>query len=143
MPPSRFWSRPAAGMLLVVGLAVAGCGDSMPANVVHVSGTVTVDGKPLPLGMIVFEPDPAKGNRGPQGHADIKGGRFDTKLSAKGVAVGPQIVRITGGDGVNPEPFTPFGNQLFEQHVVRVDVAKNQPALELDVPGVKGKKKAK
>ncbi|MBA4191634.1 MAG: hypothetical protein C0467_26950 [Planctomycetaceae bacterium] len=127
---------------VLVGLCVlAGCGGGSDPNLVHVSGTVTVDGKPLPLGMIVFEPDPAKGNRGQQGHADIKDGQFDTRQSGKGVALGAQVVRITGGDGVNPEPFTPFGKLLFEEHTTRTDVTKDQPPLRLDIPGQKAMKK--
>lgn len=74
-PRRRRWF--ATMSLLVGALALAGCGKE-PANVVHVSGTVTFDGKPVPLGMIVFEPDPSKSNSGRQGHADIKDGKFDT-----------------------------------------------------------------
>jgi hypothetical protein len=54
---------------------------------------------------------------------------------------GPQVVRITGGDGANPEPFTPFGRPLFEEHSVRVDVSGDRPVLQLDVPNPKEKKK--
>lgn len=132
MRPSRCWPCVASVGLYV--LLFSGCSTAMPDNVTHVSGTVTFDGQPLALGMIVFEPDPAAGNRGTQGHADIMDGRFDTRLAGKGAAVGAQIVRITGGDGVNPEPFSPFGKLLFEEHTVRVVVAKDQPTLELDVP---------
>jgi hypothetical protein len=129
--------------VLVLTLGLAGCGGTNPANVVHVSGTVTLDGKPIPLGMIVFEPDPSRGNSGPQGHADIKDGRFDTRASKKGAVVGPQLVRITGGDGVNPEPFTPFGKLLFDEHTVRVELSKEQATLQLDVPGPRSKKKGR
>lgn len=113
---------------------VAGCGTSEPENIVHVSGTVTHRGKPLPVGMIIFEPNPAKGNSGPQGHADIKDGKFDTRGSKKGAAIGPMIVRITGGDGINPEPFTPFGKLLFEEFVTKIDISHDSTELKLDVP---------
>lgn len=142
MRPSRLITRLASVGVLAGLCALAGCGGGSDPNLVHVSGTVTVDGKPLPLGMIVFEPDPAKGGRGQQGHAQIKDGKFDTRgADGKAVALGAQVVRITGGDGVNPEPFTPFGNMLFEEHTVRMDVSKDQPPLKLDVPGQKAKKK--
>ncbi|QEL17957.1 hypothetical protein [Limnoglobus roseus] len=138
---SRCCRPRAASLGLVFGvLLFSGCGGTLD-NTTHVSGTVTFDGKPLPAGMIVFEPDPAKGNRGQQGHADIKDGRFDTRSSGKGVAIGPQVVRITGGDGANPEPFTPFGKLLFEEHTVRLDVSKEPSAFQLDVPSPKHKKK--
>lgn len=104
-------------LLLAFGVFVplllsVGCGTAQPDNIVHVIGLVTHKGKPLPVGMIVFEPNPAKENSGPQGHADIKDGKFDTRASKKGAAIGPMIVRITGGDGIAPEPFTPFGKLL-------------------------------
>jgi hypothetical protein len=124
-------------------LALAGCTGKETANVIHVRGTVTFDRRPLPLGLIVFEPDPSKGNRGPQGHADIKDGHFDTRLSQKGAVVGPQLVRITGGDGVNPEPFTPFGHLLFDEYTVRIDLSKDRTTLQLDIPGRGSKDKAK
>lgn len=129
------WCQPRAASAVLALCAVLSGGCGTPANVAHVSGTVTVDGKPLPAGMVVFEPDPAKGGRGPQGRADIKDGRFDTRLAGAAAALGPQVVRITGGDGVNPEPFTPFGKLLFEEHTVRLDVSKDQSPLQLDVPG--------
>lgn len=140
MNAPRHWRLFSTALLLAVTVALAGCGRQEAPNVVHVNGTVTYDGKPLPLGMIVFEPDPSRGNRGPQGHADIKEGKFDTRRSRQGAVVGPQLVRITGGDGVNPEPFTPFGNLLFEEHSVRVELSREQAPLQLDVPRARAKK---
>lgn len=125
--------------LLVIGtlclsLALASCGAKEPAKTVHVRGTVTYRGQPIPLGLIVFEPDPAKGNSGPQGHAAIKDGTFDTRSSKKGAVVGPLIVRIVGGDGVAPEAFTPFGNLLFEEYTTKVDLSRDSTTLTFDVP---------
>ena len=135
----RHWPRLAGAALLAAAAALPGCGKSEPDNVVHVRGTVTYDGKPIPLGMILFEPDPSRGTRGQQGHADIKDGRFDTTVSEKGAAIGHQIVRVTGGDGVNPEPFTPFGNLLFEEHTVRIELSRDAAPLTIDVPKAKKK----
>ena len=87
-----------------------------------------------------FEPDPAAGNRGPQGHADVKDGRFDTRLSGKGAVVGPQIARVTGGDGVNPKPFAPFGRALFDEQTFRIEVSEGPP-LQFDVPGPRARKR--
>lgn len=129
--------------ILFLPLTLVGCGDQEPANVVHVRGTVTYQGKPIPLGLIVFEPDPAKGNRGPQGHAEIKDGKFDTRSSKKGAVVGPLIVRIAGGDGVNPEPFTPFGKLLFEEYTTKTDLPRESATLKLDVPDLSMKNRAK
>lgn len=141
MLTARSRLRSLSGWLIVGAFLFTGCGGGTSDKVVAVSGAVTCDGKPLPAGLIVFEPDPVKGNRGPQGHAEIKNGQFDTRLSRQGVVVGPQVVRITGGDGVNPEPFTPFGNLLFDEFTVRLDVSRDQPVLRLDVPGRKTAKR--
>lgn len=140
MRTSRSLSRLASCGVLISLCVLTGCGQT-DSKLVHVSGTVTVAGKPIPAGMVIFEPDPAKGNRGQQGHAEIKNGRFDTRSSGKGVVPGAQVVRITGGDGVNPEPFTPYGNLLFEEHSVRLGVAADQPDLQLTVPGPKARKR--
>lgn len=123
------WLRGWAGLLAIT---LSGCGQSTE-NLVHVAGTVSFAGKPVPVGMIIFEPDSSKGNLGPQCHAEIKEGRFDTRLSGSGAAIGPQIVRITGGDGVNPEAFTPLGKLLFEEHTIKMEISAEQPALSLEV----------
>lgn len=72
----------AAGLLAV---AAAGCGSKpkLPP-LAEVSGTVTLDGKPLPRGMVQFVPDESKGNAGPPatGYLDADG-RFT--LSTAGV----------------------------------------------------------
>src|SRR5204862_378695 len=74
----------------VLGLAAVGCGESR----VEVSGEVTFDGKPVPAGRIYFNPDFTKGNDGPQGYADIKDGKFDTRNKGKGACGGPTIAVI-------------------------------------------------
>lgn len=127
--PCRF---PGIGLLLT--LLLPGCGSKEAADIVHIRGTVTYGGKPIPLGMIVFEPDPAKGNRGLQGHADITDGTFDTRLSQKGAKVGPLIVRIVGGNGIAPEPFTPFGKLLFDEYTTKANLSPDATTLSFDVP---------
>lgn len=73
---------------LVLGAAVlvsaGGCGGEQPADV---SGTVLMDGKPLPEGEIVFEA--ADGAKTPAA-APIKNGRYDAK-----VLPGKKKVQIT------------------------------------------------
>lgn len=131
---------PSMIVLLLLTLPLCGCGGKAPANVVHVSGTITYQGKPIPVGTIIFEPDPAKGNKGPQGFAYIKDGKFDTRVSRDGkeAAIGAQIVRITGGDGVNPDTFTPLGNLLFDnEYTVNMELSKEQTPLQLDLPSKK------
>lgn len=127
-------SIPIAFSCLISVIILAGCGSKESDSTVQMTGMVTFGGKPLPAGMIVFEPNPAKGNRGPQGHADIKDGKFDTQANGKPSVVGAVIVRVTGGDGVNPEPFSPFGKLLFEEYTTKIEIARDSPTLTLDVP---------
>ena len=72
--------RPAAILCLVLLLAatVAGCGRPSGPRRYRVSGTVRCDGRPIPVGEILFTPDGTHGHRGPQGLATIRDGRFDT-----------------------------------------------------------------
>jgi hypothetical protein len=42
--------------LLLIFIAVAGCGDSTSYRLAHVAGTITLDGKPLPRAVVTFQP---------------------------------------------------------------------------------------
>jgi hypothetical protein len=112
--------------LLVTCALSAGCGDG--SGRVELSGTVTFNGQPVPAGKIYFSPDPAKGNKGPQGYADIKDGKFDTARTGKGGVTGPVIVHIEGlSAGDQPQP-------LFAAYEVPADLSGKSSGLTYDVP---------
>lgn len=96
---SRRSSRQAIGLAFVVlavsSMLLAGCSESGPKRY-RLQGTVDFDGKPVPAGMIYFDPDASKGNKGAQGYATIVDGKFDTEKTGKGHAGGPMKVRIVG-----------------------------------------------
>lgn len=118
----------AAGVLAL--LVVGGCSESGPKEY-RVTGEAKVDGQPIPHGDVLFTPDGAAGNSGPQGIATIKDGKYDTSASdGKGVAGGPTIVKVTGLD-------KPGGKVLCE-HEYKVDLPKADSTLPIDVPGLKG-----
>lgn len=121
-------------VVLAATLPLVGCGKPEAANRLPLSGTVTFDGKPLPRGMIIFEADASRRNSGPQGHAEIKDGKFDTRQSGQGAPTGPLVVRVTGGDGVTPDALTPFGSLLFDEHAVRVEPTAGQTSLDINIP---------
>ena len=100
-----------APVLVVLVGVLNGCRDS-GAGRFEVSGAVTYKGKPVPAGQVIFEPDPAKGNTGPQGYARMKDGKFKT-LSKQGSVGGPVIVTIVCCDGVVVSEEMPFGSLLF------------------------------
>ncbi|MDB5338027.1 MAG: hypothetical protein JWN70_3646 [Planctomycetaceae bacterium] len=104
-------------------ILLSGCGlsDSGPTRY-DATGAVTFQGKPVPYGEIIFEPDSSKGNEGPAARAVIENGTYKTEKD-KGVVAGAVRVRISGYDG-NPPPgggTQPHGKPLFSEYVDKVD----------------------
>jgi hypothetical protein len=112
--------------------AVAGCSSS--EKIYDLSGAVTFQGKPIPAGHIVFEPDTTAGNSGGPGFAKIKDGRYDTRvLEGRGTVGGPHLVRIHGLDGV-PRGELLNGIPLFPEHSTTADLPKRTATQDFDVP---------
>jgi hypothetical protein len=121
--------------LLMVGLVVAGagCGGS---NIATVSGRVTLDDKPVPNAMVIFEPlanekDPGPGS---QGRTD-QNGRFtlETMTGAKsGALVGPHRVRITLYEGEEEVPSS--GSDMKFRRRIIPDEYNARSTLTFDVP---------
>jgi hypothetical protein len=100
-------------VLLALGLA-AGCGGSHLGKVVPVEGTVTVDDKLLPGGMVSFLPDEAKGNKvAVAAVGKVEEGKFTLTTDGKaGAPVGwykvvvsnmtPGEGAVKPGEAVNP-----------------------------------------
>ncbi|MBI1313709.1 hypothetical protein GC176_20645 [bacterium] len=106
----------------------AGCGGSSDGpDRFAVSGEVTFEGKPVPMGFIKFTPDSSQGNSGPGTGCPIKDGEYATP-KGKGLVGGPHIVEIAGWDGV---PITesgerlPEGTELFPLYHTRFDFPKS------------------
>lgn len=121
----------AAGVLLA--LAAAGC--SPEEKLYHVSGTITHQGKPVPKGVIHFDPD----GDGPQGFANIEDGKFDTATPGQGKGIrggGRYTLRINGFDGkVGPE--SPMGAAVFPEHTFSKELPAQNQTLDYEVPGKK------
>jgi hypothetical protein len=120
-------------MLLSCGLlAMEGCSKSK-VDRHNLSGQVTYRGEPIPVGLIVFEPDASKGNRGPQGYAQIFEGRYETEKFGKGAMTGALRVEISGfppGDGSAGDPNMP----LFPPYKTHVEITDDTTTLDFDVP---------
>jgi len=119
----------AASALAGAGLLV-GCGSGEQLH--DVSGTITYEGKPIPKGLIFF--DPEKGTPGTQGFANIENGQFDTSVSGKGKGIrgGAYSVRISGFDGV-VGPEAPFGKALFNEHQFTKELPAQKQTFDFDV----------
>lgn len=110
-------------------MLLAGCSDS---GLYEVSGRVTWGGKDVPAGWVIFEPDPAKGNTGPQSRAPIKDGVYRTQVG-RGVIAGPVLISIEGFDGkYNPE--NAMGGAIFPPYETTADLPRRTSTLDLDVP---------
>lgn len=118
----------AAAMLL----SLAGCGSG--PSLYDVSGKVMYGGKPLPAGVIYFDPDVTKNNDGPQGYAVIRNGEYNTAAAGgKPVIGGPHIARIEGFDG-KPGEELPVGRPLFTDFRQALDLPKAPATQNFDVP---------
>jgi hypothetical protein len=114
---------------VLVVVAAAGCGGE--ERLYHVAGTVTFDGKPVPKGVIFFDPV----GTGPQGFASIENGRFDTAQpnGGRGVRAGPHAVRVGGYDG-KPGNEQPLGNALFPEFTATREFPPADSSYDVDVP---------
>lgn len=121
-----------------LALLLSGCGDGTQR--VRVSGQVTFEGKLVPYGNIVFEPDQSKGNRGPQGFAKIHDGVFDTNNAGTGPCPGPQIVTIEG----YPELNTGAGKKsmLVFRYQTTVDLPAQTTTENFEVPASAARREA-
>lgn len=124
----------------VAGLAPAllGCGGGKPARI-RVSGQVLFQGKPVQYGNLVFEPDQAKGNRGPQGYAKIgRAGTFDTGIAGTDPCPGPQVVTIEA----YPDLESPAAkkSRVVLQYRTNVDLPPEATTQHFDVPATAARK---
>jgi hypothetical protein len=110
---------------VVLTLLFAGCAEPEPVRH-RVSGAATVDGKDIPYGEILFTPNGAQQNSGPQGIAIIRDGKFDTAHEGKGIAGGPTVVRVTG--------LTKQGGKLLCEHELQVDLPRSDSTQTFNVP---------
>ena len=114
--------------------ALVPCGCDSGPTLFHVSGQVTFGGKPLPAGVIYFDPDYMKKNDGPQGYALIKEGQFSTQaVGGRGVIGGPHLARIEGFDG-KPANELPMGQPLFTDFSQPIDLPKSDTKVTFNVP---------
>lgn len=128
----------------ICGLALAlGCSGKSDEPVRYpITGTVTFDGAPIPVGEIFLQPDSDAGNSGPASSADI----LDSKYSLPkefGVLGGPYIVRITGYSNSSENsagPLTLRGAPMFKDYSTKVDIPRDKKIEQnFDVPNPKKK----
>lgn len=116
--------------LSAVVLPAGGCHSESGPKAYRLSGEVTYDGKPIPYGQVLFTPDGAAGNSGPQGIANIRDGKYDTAWSeGKGIAGGPTVIRVTG--------FAKEGASPLCEVELKADLPRADGTHNIDVPAGK------
>ncbi|MEX2170080.1 MAG: hypothetical protein WD851_12285 [Pirellulales bacterium] len=131
------FAAPYLAPLLFALVATAGCGEQRAARY-DLAGEVTFNGRPVPIGFMVFEPDAEAGNSGPGARADIKDGKYSTPPD-RGHTGGPHIVRIFGYDGVAYQisedgMMNPMGRPLFESAEVKIELPKETAKRDFALP---------
>ena len=120
-----------AWLKLVAVLAACGCsgGDSAQYTV---SGAVTYQGSPIPVGRIVFQP---QGGPGPSGVAKIRNGRYAT-VAGRGSLGGAYEVVIYGYDGedIDVDEDKSSGTPLFPPHRDQIELPDKDAEVDFDVP---------
>jgi hypothetical protein len=111
---------------------LAGC--SSGERTYQLFGVITYDGKPVPAGHIIFEPDTTAGNNGGSGFAKIKDGHYDTRvLDGRGIVGGPHVVRIYGTDGI-PRGELLNGIPIFQEYTTTAELPKKSGTVDFAVP---------
>ena len=108
--------------LILVTVAIFGCGSGDGVNRIDTTGFVTVDGAPVVFGEVQFLPDQSAGNSGPMGFATIKLGAFDTAQTGQPPVEGPNVMRVTAYDEELPETMVDPEAEGAE------DIAEEMPA---------------
>src|SRR5262245_3425239 len=115
---------------LIFGLAtcvLVGCAVESGPKRFRISGDAKFDGQPIVHGDVLFTPDGAKGNSGPQGIAQIRDGKFDTASpDGKGIAGGPTVIRVTGLTGP--------GGKLVCEYEMKTDLPRADGTFDINVP---------
>jgi hypothetical protein len=119
----------AIGLAMGMSMAV-GC--SPQDRLYNVSGKVTVNGRPVPAGLIFFDPNTARGTSGTQGFANIKDGQFTTAEKGRGIRGGAYTVRISGFDGKAADE-APMGQSLFDEYQESRDLPRADSTLDINI----------
>ncbi len=123
-------------ILLAALGAIAGCAKPDAPTRYQISGTVTLDGQPIPYGEVLFTPDRTKQTSGPQGIAPIRDGKYDSAaVGGKGIAGGPTIIRVNG--------MTAPGGKTLCEYELPVDLPRADGTHDIAVPKSGEKKPSK
>lgn len=131
MTRSRYW----LGLVSLVLLGTSiGCRAQNDLETYPISGTVTYQGQPVPVGSITLVPDSSQGNRGAAVSMEIVDGKFDSANASRGHVGGPHVATIVGLDGNGDGDLFPKGYMLFQDYQVSLDLPKESSTNDIVVP---------
>jgi hypothetical protein len=131
--PKKFFPCVPWLVLATAASLLIGCSESGPPRY-DVSGTVTYKGQPVPVGSIIFQPDPAGNNEGPYGSATIKDGKFDTRNGGEPTTGGSQIVLVEAFDGkVKNAEYAPYGQSIGGGYQKRHELPQAHATLNIEL----------
>jgi hypothetical protein len=119
-------------VLCALFISASGCGPA-GAKRYELSGKITWAGRPIPAGLIYFDPDIAGGVDGPQGYAIIEKGQYDTRKGGGGHGGGKYLIRLVALDGV-PGPEAALGRPLFPEYSWPEDLPEADGQKDFDIP---------
>jgi hypothetical protein len=129
------------GVLLAgasVSMLMPGCSRARAANLVAVSGCVTIDGQPLTTGTVAFQPDPSRGNSSKDlamGSIDENGAYELFTVGRPGAAPGWYKVLVYASEpGPGPGLTGQFPTYRSLVHARYTDL--NQTDLTVEIPSV-------
>ncbi|MCA8999629.1 MAG: hypothetical protein KDA80_21720 [Planctomycetaceae bacterium] len=125
----------------LLAVSVLGCGGGNSVTTYDLSGNVTFDGQPIPVGRILFTPS-GEENAGPAGYAVIRDGKFDTKAEGgKGHTGGAMRIHIEGlkAPEMKPDPENPsvqieVSEMLFPPYQTMGELPQEESTMDFDVP---------
>jgi hypothetical protein len=119
------------GVLLSLVL-VGGCSDG--PDLAPVTGKVTLDGKPIPFGYVIFQPE-----KGQLSQGEIKDGQFtmSTRAPDDGATIGSHVVSVLCFEGHSPQARAahPAGQMSLGRCLVPLDYTRSgSSGLTVEVP---------
>lgn len=120
------------GFAVVALLCMAGCGQQGPRRY-DLSGEITHEEAPVPMGEITFDPT-EEGVSG--GYAAIEDGQYDTTGQGRGHLGGSHTVRIYGFTGyVDPEDPDSGRIPMFPPYETILELPEKTSTMDFEVPG--------
>lgn len=124
----------AVSFFLLLSIVVLGCGRG-DVQRQHLRGKVTYQGRPVPAGLILFNPIQTEGKGGSRGGARIVQGTYDTQAKdGLAVPVGKTQVLVTGYSKLAESEESGPAQPLFQGYETSVEVTPETTTFDINIP---------